>query len=121
MVDDRELRDQDFRRMSASTQSEPMPETNPLAFGHLIEGRLEQDPMTDEYVIRTVDSKGKPMTVNLHKILASLKGEDVRFTLVSFENLARLAAMVEEAGGGQVASAVTMDEIPGANVIREPD
>ena len=94
---------------------------DPLAFGHLIEGRLEQDPMTDEYVIRTVDSKGKPKTVNLHEILASLKGEDVRFTLVSFENLARLAAMVEQEGGGQVMGVATLDEIPGANVVRKPE
>lgn len=96
-----------------------MPDANPFAFGHLIEGRLEQDPMTDEYCIRSVDGKGKPVTIRLNKILGSLIGQDVRLTLASFENLARLASMVEEAGTGQV-TGVQMADVPGANVVRKP-
>lgn len=95
-----------------------MPDANPFAFGHLIEGRLEQDPMTDEYCIRSVDSKGKPVTIRLNGILESLKGQDIRLTLASFENLARLASMVEEAGTGQV-TGVGMDEVPGTNIVRK--
>jgi len=95
-----------------------MADSNPFAFGHLIEGRLEQDPMTDEYLIRSIDGQGKPVTIRLNAILESLKGQDVRLTLASFENLARLATMVEEAGTGQVMG-VSMNEVPGANIVRK--
>jgi hypothetical protein len=77
---------------------------DPPNFGHLIEGVVEQDPMTDRYVIRTVDTKGKPVSFDVQEALAQFKGEEVRFTLTSFKNLAKLAEMVEAAGGSPVAS-----------------
>lgn len=70
--------------------------------GYLIEGTIEQDPMTDRYVIRTTDSQGRPVTFDFEAAFAKYRGQEVRFTLVSFENLSRLAAMVEKQGGGQV-------------------
>ena len=74
--------------------------TNPFQLGHLIEGTIEQDPMTDRYNIRTVDADGKPATFDVQDALAALVGKEVRFTLVTFENLARLAELVESQGGG---------------------
>lgn len=74
----------------------------PLNLGHLVEGVVEQDPMTERYVIRTCDSTGKPFTFDPQEALAKLKGQEVRFTLASFENLAKLAKLVEEQGGGEV-------------------
>jgi hypothetical protein len=76
--------------------------TTSWKFGHLIEGTVEQDPMTDRYVIRTVDADGNPVTFDPEKAFASLVGREVRFTLASFEDLSRLAKLVEEQGGGQV-------------------
>ena len=70
--------------------------------GHLIEGTVEQDPMTDRYVIRTVDSSGKPLTFDVQSALAEYVGKEVRFTLASFDNLEKLAQMVEKQGTGQV-------------------
>ena len=74
----------------------------PLQLGHLIEGVIEQDPLTDQYVIRTVDAQGKQLIVNVQELLSKYAGQEVRLTLASFENLARLARLVEGQGGGQV-------------------
>ena len=73
---------------------------NPFNMGHLIEGTIEQDPMTDRWNIRTVDAEGQPRTFDVQEAMAALKGKEVRLTLVSLENLARLAELVENAGGG---------------------
>jgi len=73
------------------------------SLGHLIEGVVEQDPMTDQYVIRTEDAQGKPVTIDVQELLSRYVGKEVRFTLASLENLEALARLVEEQGSGQVA------------------
>lgn len=73
-----------------------------MDLGHLIEGVIEQDPMTDRYVIRTEDAQGRPKIFDPQEAMAKYVGKEVRLTLATFENLARLAAMVEEQGTGQV-------------------
>ncbi len=73
-----------------------------MKFGHLIEGTVEQDPLSDRYVLRTVDAKGQHRTVDVQDLLAEFKGKEVRLTLASFENLAELAKLVEKQGGGRV-------------------
>ncbi len=75
---------------------------SPLPFGHILEGVLEQDPMTDRFVIRTVDNAGKPATVDLAELLKPLVGQEVKLTVASLENLAKLAKLVEQQGGGEV-------------------
>jgi len=72
--------------------------SNPFNMGHLVEGVVEQDPITDQFTIRTPEGT----TFDVQKALGELKGQAVRFTLVSFETLQRLAEMVEKGGGGQV-------------------
>lgn len=67
-----------------------------MKLGHLIEGVVEQDPLTDRYVIQTVDSDGNPVTFDPEKALAALLGQEVRLTLASFDALAQLAALVED-------------------------
>lgn len=88
-----------------------MPKQEPTALGHLLEGVVEQDPLTDLYVVRTIDSKGQPTTVDVQALLAQYVGKEVRMTLASFENLERLAKLVEKQGGGQVFG-VQPDELP---------
>lgn len=88
-----------------------MPNKNPITLGHLIEGTVEQDPLTDRYVIHTVDPKGRPVTVDVQTLLAAYIGKEVRLTLASFENLAKLAKLVEGQGGGQVFG-IKPDELP---------
>lgn len=80
----------------------PVRTQTPLNFGHILEGVLEQDPMTDRFVIRTVDHAGRPATVDLGELLKPLVGQEVKLTVASLENLARLAKLVEEQGGGEV-------------------
>lgn len=79
-----------------------MANLDPLNLGHLIEGVVEQDPLTDRYMIRTVDAKGTPVTVDVQNLLAGFVGKEVRLTLASSENLAKLAKLVESQGGGKV-------------------
>jgi len=79
-----------------------MADFDPRNLGHIIEGVVEQDPMTDRYVIHGSDHEGRPVTIDLQGLLSSYKGKEVRLTLASLEDLARLAALVEKAGGGQV-------------------
>lgn len=95
---------------------------DPTTLGHLIEGVVEQDPMTDNYVIRTVDQDGKPVTFDVQEALAKLKGQEVRFTLASFENLARLSQIVEQMGADAQITGLAPDNLPGApfQVHRKP-
>lgn len=58
--------------------------------------------MTDRYVIRTEDVEGRLVVIDIQEILAKYNGKEVRFTLASFENLQKLAEMVEQQGNGQV-------------------
>ncbi|KKL28429.1 hypothetical protein LCGC14_2375190, partial [marine sediment metagenome] len=83
---------------SKSVQTRRTIMSNPLGMGHLIEGKVEQDPMTDRFNIQTVDTDGKPTTFDVQAALEALNGQGVRFTLVSLEDLAKLAKMVEDQG-----------------------
>jgi isochorismate hydrolase len=87
--------------------------------GHLVEGVVEQDPMTDRYVIRAEGHDGKAIIFDLQEALAAFNGKEVRVTLNSFENLSKLAQMVEEKGCGLV-QGVQPDELPGVpfNIVR---
>jgi hypothetical protein len=85
--------------------------SNPFSMGHLIEGVIEQDPMTDRWNIRTVDADGNPATFDVQEALAALSGKEVRLTLVSLENLAKLAELVETQGGGGRVMGVQPEEI----------
>ena len=85
---------------------------NPQDLGHLIEGVVEQDPMTDRYVVRIPDFEGKPAVVDLQDLLAPYKGKEVRLTLASLENLARLAKLAEEAGAGGQVFGIGPDQLP---------
>lgn len=83
----------------------------PIDMGHLIEGVLEQDPMTDRFYIRT-EVRGRPANFDIETALKQYVGQEVRFTLASFETLGRLAALVEEQGGGQVFGIHPEDIVP---------
>lgn len=93
--------------------------SNPFNLGHLIEGVVEQDPVTDRYFIRTESAEGTPGRFDVEDALSQLKGKEVRFTLVSFENLARLAALVEQTGAGDEVAGLLPDNLPGFDVKRK--
>ena len=71
---------------------------NVRMLGHLIEGVVEQDPLTDRCTIRTVDAEGRPVSFDVQEALAKLVGQDVRLTLASLENLEKLAEMAQRLG-----------------------
>ena len=92
---------------------------NPFNMGHLIEGTVEQDPVTNKLFIRTVGNDGKAGRFDVEDALAQHKGKEVRFTLVSFENLARLTEMVEAAGAAAEVTGLAPDNLPGFDVKRK--
>ena len=96
-----------------------MPKPDAIKLGHLIEGVVEQDPLSDRYVIHTVDGKGRPITVDIQNLLAEFAGKEVRLTLASFENLAQLARLVENQGGGQVFGVQPEDLKVPFNIVRK--
>lgn len=91
-----------------------MPTPEPSVLGHILEGRIEQDPLTGSYQLMTVGPDGKAQVVNLQELVAPYEGKDVRLTLASFDNLNTLAQMAERAGGGLV-SGVMPDDLPGVS------
>lgn len=82
---------------------------DPFHLGTLVEGVVERDPMTDRFVIKSLDGAGKVVVFDPQTALASVEGKEVRFTLASFENLQKLAEMVENAGSGQVQGVFPQD------------
>lgn len=78
--------------------------------GHIVEGVVERDPITDRLQIMTVEN-GQAKVVVIDDLVATYEGREVRFTLASFENLTKLAQMVEDAGGGLV-QGVMADDLP---------
>jgi hypothetical protein len=91
-----------------------VPTPEPSVLGHIIEGRVEQDPLTGRYQVMTVGADGKANVVDFQELAAPYMGKDVRLTLASFENLDKLARMAEHAGGGMV-SGVMPDDLPGVS------
>lgn len=91
-----------------------MPSPEPSVLGHIIEGRVEYDPVTDRLQIMSVGSEGRAKVVDLMDLVASYVGKEVRFTLASFENLEILTHLAEQVGGSAV-SGVMPDELPGVS------
>jgi len=71
-----------------------------MDFGHLIEGVVEQDPMSDRFVIRVDNDDGTVSTFDIQEALAKYVGQDVRLTLATLQTLDMLATMAE--GGNDV-------------------
>jgi len=91
--------------------------SNPFHLGHLIEGAVERDPVTDRWRIRTSPSE----TFDVQDALSKFEGKDVRFTLISFDQLAKLAALVESQGGGGMVAGVFPEDLKAPlNVRRKP-
>jgi hypothetical protein len=91
-----------------------VPSPEPSVLGHILEGRIERDPLTGSYQLMTIDSNGRAQVVSLQDLVAPYEGKDVRLTLASFENLDRLARMAEQVGGGLV-SGVMPEDLPGVS------
>lgn len=95
----------------------PDPVIVPNPLGHIIEGTVERDPLTGISHI-TVLENGKAKIVSIQDLLASYEGQEVRFTLASFENLSKLAGIVETSG--QSVHGVMPEDLPQVpfNIVR---
>lgn len=65
---------------------------------YLVEGVVEQDPMTDRFVIQTMDQSGKPVVFDPQSVLEKLKGQEIRVIiapLASIEEVERAVAAAE--------------------------
>lgn len=83
--------------------------SDPSLLGHIIEGVVERDPLTGQLHVTTVQPPGKAVVTDVQKLLEPYLGKEVRLTLASFENLSRLAEMVEQAGSGLVHGVMAQD------------
>lgn len=92
-----------------------------LDLGHLLEGVVELDPMTDTVQLRTVDQTGAQICIPLADLLKQYEGREVRLTLVPLESLMKIQAALEEAG--QTVQAVMPEDLDGVSrqVTRKPD
>lgn len=92
---------------------------DPTPLGNIVEGLVERDPLTDRLQIMTVDESGRAKVVNVEELVASFLGKEVRLTLASFENLARLSQMVEDQEG--LIGAVMPEQFPEVsfNIVRK--
>jgi hypothetical protein len=64
------------------------------SLGHIVEGIVERDAITGHACIRTEDSEGNAVTVDVQTLLQSYQGQEVRLTLASFDNLTTLENLV---------------------------
>lgn len=92
-----------------------------LNLGHLIEGVVERDPMTDALQIRTIDDQDRQIFIKLEDLFSTYVGQEVRLTLSSMEALLKIQELLEESGGG--VQAVMPEDLDGVarRVTRKPD
>lgn len=71
---------------------------------YLVEGIVEQDPMSDRFVLHT-ESEGRPIIFDPQPVLAQFKGQEVRVIiapLATIEQLMQLQAQQEAAEAAAV-------------------
>jgi hypothetical protein len=71
---------------------------------YLVEGIVEQDPMTDRFMIQTVDQAGKPLTFDVQRALETFKGREIRVVLAPLATIEELERIVksQQAEGANV-------------------
>ena len=66
-----------------------------MDLGVMVEGILEQDPLSDRYFIRIEAADGSVQRMELNEALKPYAGQEVRFILTPFSTINQLAEMVE--------------------------
>jgi len=69
---------------------------DPKDFGNLVEGIVEQDPMSDRFVIRYEVPGGEVKVFDVQETLKQYKGQEVRLIIASLETVERVAKLVAE-------------------------
>lgn len=67
-----------------------------MDFGHLVEGTVEQDPMTERCIIRVDNGDGTVTLFDVQEVLEKYVTQEVRLTLATFDTLDLLANLVED-------------------------
>jgi len=62
----------------------------------LVEGLVEQDPMSDRFILRTVDQAGKPFSFDVQQALGTFKGREVRVVLAPLATIEEMERIVKE-------------------------
>lgn len=63
---------------------------------YLVEGTVEQDPMTDQFTIHTVDPAGKAFSFDPNAALGRYKGQEVRLVIAPLVDIAKVEKLVQE-------------------------
>lgn len=83
--------------------------------GHIIEGFVEADPLSEKLSIRTVDSDGKPQSIVLDELVRRYVGKEVKLTLASLEQIQKIQTAL---GDGVGVMGVMPEDVPGATFQR---
>lgn len=78
---------------------------------YLVEGVVEQDPMSDRFVIQTTTPEGKPFTFDPQVALGRLKGQEVRVVLAPLATIQQIEETVQQQQEG--ATQVVVADPPG--------
>lgn len=62
---------------------------------YLVEGIVEQDPMSDRFTLRTVGPDGKPFTFDPQAVLGQLKGQEVRIVIAPMATVEHVEQLVQ--------------------------
>jgi hypothetical protein len=73
---------------------------------YLVEGVVEQDPMSDRFVIRTSTADGKPFTFDPQAVLGQLKGQEVRVVIAPLASVQQIEELVRQQGETSVIEVV---------------
>jgi hypothetical protein len=92
-----------------------LPDLNLTDLGHILDGVIERDPMTEKLQIHTVDHQGKSLVIDLDALLGRYAGQEVKLTLASMDNIRRIQ---EAIGDGEGVLGLMPEDIPGATFQR---
>ena len=92
-----------------------MPQLQLNDLGHILEGVVERDPMSERLQLHTVDAKGQATTIDLLKLLEEYESQEVRFVLTSMESIRKVEELL---GDGEGVMGVMPEDVPGATVRR---
>jgi hypothetical protein len=92
-----------------------MADINLTDLGHILDGVIERDPLTETLQLHTVDAQGKATTIDLEDLLSKYVGQEVKLTLASLDNIRKIQ---DALGDGEGVMGLMPEEVPGATVNR---
>jgi len=81
--------------------------------GHILDGVIERNPMSDKLQLHTLDVEGKSLVIDLEDLFSRYVGQEVKLTLAPMDNIRRLQEVL---GDGEGVVGLMPEDVPGATV-----